>query len=177
MQYVDWQNLWETMKKSNDIQFCLFQFWLLPSCLAFLLMWIFAKSRKIQKRCLRLVFDNYESDYGDLIKKNGTTTINNTNPWHMKNIFTPKQTQKYDHMISWLDIIMLTARILTIHTTYGDKSLTALQPKIWNKFHKNKKSLTSITKCKEYMRKRFGPSCKCNVCRMVRYFFSYVKRF
>ena len=33
------------------------------------------KIEKIQKRCLRLVLDDYESDYGNLIKKNGTTTM------------------------------------------------------------------------------------------------------
>ena len=56
-------------------------------------------------------------DYGNLIKKNGTTTmkikrlqtlatevfktINNINPLYMKNIFTPKtNAKKYEHMIS-----------------------------------------------------------------------------
>ena len=56
-------------------------------------------------------------NYGNLIKKNGTTTmkikrlrtlatevfktINNINPLYMKNIFTPKTNAKiYDHMIS-----------------------------------------------------------------------------
>ena len=68
------------------------------------------KVGKIQKRCLRLVFDDYESDYGNLIKKNGTTTmeikrlrtlateifktINNINCSYMKNIFTPKTNAK-----------------------------------------------------------------------------------
>ena len=48
-------------------------------------MWIFAKNRiklknrikfnRIKKHCLRLVLDDYESDYGKLIKKNCTTTM------------------------------------------------------------------------------------------------------
>ena len=33
------------------------------------------KIEKIQKRCLRLVLDDYESDYENLIKKNGTTAM------------------------------------------------------------------------------------------------------
>ena len=52
--------------------------------------------------------------------------------------------------------------------TYGDKSLTALGSKIWNKLPANIKSLTSITKFKQYIRTWFGTSCKCNVCRMVK---------
>ena len=76
------------------------------------------KTEKVQNRCLRLALDDYESDYGNLIKKNVTTTaemkrlrtlaneifktINNMNPSYMKNIVTPKTNMrpKYDHMIS-----------------------------------------------------------------------------
>ena len=33
------------------------------------------KRDKIQKRCLRLVLDDHESDYGNSIKKNDSTTM------------------------------------------------------------------------------------------------------
>ena len=68
------------------------------------------KIEKSQKRCLISVLDYYESDYGNLIKKNGTTTmeikrlrtlatetfktINNINLSYLKNIFTPKNPAK-----------------------------------------------------------------------------------
>ena len=78
----------------------------------------------------------------------------------MKNIFAPKTNAK----IRPNDIIVSHHNT----ATYSDKSLTALGPKIWNKLHTNIKSLTSITKFKEYIRTWFGPSCKCNVCRMVK---------
>ena len=65
----------------------------------------------------RLVLDNYENDYGNLIKKNSTTTMeikrlqtlateifkimNNINPSYKKNIFTPKTNAKIrPHIIS-----------------------------------------------------------------------------
>ena len=89
-------------------------------------------------------------------------TINNINPSHMNNIFTPKTNAK----IRTHDIIVRHHNT----ATYGDKSLTALGPKICNKLPTNVKSLTSITKFKEYIRTWFGPSCKCNVCRMVKQF-------
>ena len=131
------------------------------------------KIEKIQKRCLRLVLDDYESDYGNLIKKNRSTTmeikrlgtlatenfktITHIKPSYMKNIFTPKTNAK----IRPHDTIVR-------HNTaaYGDKSLTALSPEIWNKLPTNINPLTSIKKFKEYIRAWFGPSCKCNVCRM-----------
>ena len=55
--------------------------------------------------------------------------------------------------------------------------LTALGPKIWNKYHTNIKSLTSATKLKEYIRTWFGPRSKCNVCTMFIYFFSFLTSF
>ena len=39
--------------------------------------------------------------------------------------------------------------------------------RVTTKLPANIKSLTSITKFKEYIRTLFGPRCKCNVCRMV----------
>ena len=87
-------------------------------------------------------------------------TINNINASYMKNISTPKTKAK----------IRPHGIIVRLYNTaiYGDKNLTALGPKKWNKLPTNIKSLTSITKFKEYIRTWFGPSCKCNVCRMVK---------
>ena len=77
----------------------------------------------------------------------------------MRNIFTPKTNFK----------IRPNNILVRYHNTatYGDKSLTDLRPKMWNKLPTNTKSLTSITKFKEYIRTRFELSCKYNVCRMV----------
>ena len=68
----------------------------------------------------------------------------------MKNIFTPKTNAK----IRPHDIIVRHQNT----ATYGDKSLTALGPKIQNKLSANIKSLTSITKFEKYIRTWFGPS-------------------
>ena len=108
---------------------------------------------------VRFALDDYVSDYGNLIKKNGTTTLeikrlrtlateifkaSNINLSHVKNIFTPQTNAN----IRPHDILVRH------HNTanYGDKSLTALGPKIWNKLPTNIKSVTSITKFKEYIR-------------------------
>ena len=96
------------------------------------------KIEKVRKRSLRLVLDDFESDYGNLSKKNGTTTIeikrlrtlateifktiNNINPSYIKNIFTPKTTAK----IRPHDIVRHHNT-----ATYGDRSLTSLGPKLW----------------------------------------------
>ena len=61
--------------------------------------------------------------------------------------------------------------IVRHHNTaiYGDKSLTALGSKIWNKLPTNIKSLTSITKFKEYIRTWFGSWNYIIVCIIVPY--------
>ena len=65
-------------------------------------------------------------------------TINNINPSYMRNIFTPKLNAKiWPH-----DIIVRHHN----PATYGDKILTPLGPKIWNKLSTSINSLTSITK-------------------------------
>ena len=64
------------------------------------------KIEKVQKRCLRIVLDGYDSDYNVLLRKSGKVTmeikrlrvlaieifetVNNLNPNYMKDIFTPK---------------------------------------------------------------------------------------
>lgn len=67
------------------------------------------KIEKIQKLCLGLVLDDYESDYENVIERNGTSTMeiktlqtleteifktNYINPSHMKKNFTPKTNAK-----------------------------------------------------------------------------------
>ena len=76
--------------------------------------------------------------------------ISNINPSYMKNIFTPKTNAKTRPH----DIIARNYNT----ATYGNKRLTALGPEIWNKLPTNIKSLTSITKFKEYIRMWFGSS-------------------
>ena len=64
-------------------------------------------------------------------------TIDNLNPSYMKTIFAPKTSTK----IRPHDIIVRHYNT----ATYGDKRLTALGPKIWNKLATDTKPLTPIT--------------------------------
>ena len=71
---------------------------------------MYKKIQKIQKRCLRLILNDYESNYGNLIKWTGTITmeikrlptlateifkiINSINVSYMRNIFIPQTNTK-----------------------------------------------------------------------------------
>ena len=68
------------------------------------------KIEKVQKRCLRIVLDDYDSDYNVLLRKSGKVTmeikrlrvlaieifkaVSNLNPNYMKDIFAPKLNPK-----------------------------------------------------------------------------------
>ena len=94
------------------------------------------KIEKIQKCCLRIVFDDYDSDHDFLLRKSGKVTmeikrlkilaievfktVNNLNPNYMKDIFTPKLHPK----------VRPNNILVKYHNTitYGAKSLKTLGP-------------------------------------------------
>ena len=110
------------------------------------LVWYFCsckssrKVEQIQKRCLRIILDDFTSDYETLLEKcnNSTTnlkrmkilatkifkTIYNLNPSLMKDIFTSKINPK----VRTNNLIFKGKNTIK----YGTKSLIALGPQIWN---------------------------------------------
>ena len=127
---------------------------------------------KIQKRCLRIILNDYESDYETLLcNSNKSTmkirrlralaaeifkTVNEINPPYMKTTFTPKENAK----VRQNDVIV--KRINT--GRFGTLSLRSLGPKIWNNLPSNIKSETSFLKFKEHIKIWLGPKCRCKVC-------------
>ena len=98
------------------------------------------KIEKIQKRCLRIALDGYDSDYHVLLRKSGKVTmeitrlrvlatevfktVNNLNQNYKKDIFTPKLHPK----VKSNDILVKHHNTIT----NGTKSLKTLGPKICN---------------------------------------------
>ena len=130
------------------------------------------KVEKIQLRCLRIIYNEYSSDYRTLLKLSQKPSmeikrlrnlasemfkmINDLIPSFMKSIFSAKL-----NAIVRPNDISLKARK---SANFGDKSLTALGPKIWNALAQDIKAENSYIKFKEYIVTCFGPRCKCNVC-------------
>ena len=117
------------------------------------------KIEKIQKRYLRIILSDYESDYETLLRNSNKPTmeirrlktlaveifktVNEINPPYMKNTFAPKENAK----VRQNDIVK---RINT--SRFGTQSLRSLGPKIWNNLPSNIKSETSFLKFKEYIK-------------------------
>ena len=143
------------------------------------------KIEKIQKRYLRIILNDYESDYKTLLRYSNKPTIeirrlrtlavemfktlNEINPPYMKNIFTPKENAK----VRQNDIIV--KRINT--SRFGTQSLRSLGPKIWNSLPSNIKSEISFLKFKEYIKTWLGLKCRCKVlfCSVVLHIFKFMK--
>ena len=123
------------------------------------------KIENIHKRCLRMIYNGYDSDYDTLLKISGTCTMhirrikqlaieifktaNNLNPDFMKNIFKSKQNARARPR----DLLVRSHNT----ATYGDKSFKILGPKIWNALPTEIKCETSLSKFKEYVNLRSGP--------------------
>ena len=133
-----------------------------------LLVWHFCsckspqKIEKIQLSCLRIIYNDYSSDYQTLLKLSQKPsmeifkTIKDLYPSFMKSIFSDKLNARVRP-----NGILVKVRK---SATFGDKSLATLGPKIWNALPQNIKAENSYVKFKEYITTWFAPKCKCNVC-------------
>ena len=130
------------------------------------------KIEQIQTRALRILYNDFDSDYKTLLDKSGKCTmevkrlrtlglevfktLNNLNPAFMEEIF---------HRTRWLTHRPNNIQV-NVHKTakYGDKSLKTLGPHIWNSLPEHMKAETNFNKFREYINQWFGPICKCNLC-------------
>ena len=130
------------------------------------------KQEILQKRALRFLHNDYESDYEHLLAiSNKPTfevkhlrimameifkTINNLNPSFMKEIFT-MNTNSDRNATKLLVKTQNTKR-------YGSNTLRALGPKIWNDLPNNIRAASNLTLFKELIKTWSGPECHCNAC-------------
>lgn len=143
------------------------------------LVWLFCnkslqnKQEQIQKRALRFLHDDYESDYETLLKKANKPsielrklrflaieifkTINDLNPEYMKEIFT-LNTRRENNQNKLLVKSQSTKK-------YGTDTLRALGPNIWNKLPANIKQAGNLNIFKTLIKTWSGPGCSCTNCR------------
>ena len=142
------------------------------------LVWLFCnkalkqKQEYIQKRALRFLYEDYESDYDTLLQRaNKPTielrklrflaieifkTINDLNPQYMKEIFT-LNTRKETRDSKLIVKSQNTKR-------YGNDTLRSLGPRIWNKLPQNIKEAKNLNTFKVLIKTWSGPTCGCNNC-------------
>ena len=144
------------------------------------LVWLFCDSKstikqeRIQKRALRFLFNDYESDYEHLlVRANKPTievrklrnlateifkTLNELNPIFMKDIFELNTRRDVS------DCRLLVQYQRT--KRYGTNTLRSLGPKIWNSLSTEIKNAGNLIVFKEMIKTWSGPSCNCSMCRV-----------
>ena len=146
------------------------------------LVWHFCSSEsmkkleRIQERALRLLLDDYVSDYDQLlIKVTKPTleirrlkllateifkTIKNLNAPFMKEVFklnTRRADTGSDRLIVQSQISM----------KYGSYTLRSLGPKIWNKLPSEIKNSENLSTFKTLIKTWSGPKCHCGSCKYL----------
>ena len=130
------------------------------------------KIETIQKRALRFLHRDYESDYETLLKKSVKCTmevrrlrnlaleifktLNGQNPSFMKNLFsksTNSRRRAFDLYIPSRNTV-----------TFGDNSVRCLGPHIWNLLPNKIKAETSYNIFKKFINTWYGPTCTCSLC-------------
>ena len=131
------------------------------------------KIEHIQERELRILLNDFELDYEQLLVKADKVTmlihrhrqvaveifktLYNLNPPFMKDIFTKNKRENSRYPNN-----------LTTHMqkgfTYGENSIKSLGPKIWNSLPNEFKSHMTISKFKNLIKTWDGSSCECNMC-------------
>ena len=144
------------------------------------LVWMFcsrtmnARINRIHERSLRIVYNDYDSTFNELLTTDKSFTIHHRNiqtlaieiykvindisPVIMKDIFLLKENRIYNSRE-----IFVTNNIRTEH--YGKESLSYLGPKIWNIIPNDIKTSTSLNGFKQNIRKWKPDKCPCKLCR------------
>ena len=145
------------------------------------LVWMFcsrtinARINRIHERSLRIVYNDYDSTFSELLTTDKSFTIHHRNiqtlaieiykvindisPVIMKDIFVLKENCIYNSRE-----IFVTNNIRTEH--YGKESLSYLGPKIWSIIPNDIKTSTSLNIFKQKIRKWKPYKCPCKLCRI-----------
>ena len=134
------------------------------------------KTASIQKRALRMLFNNYATTYDSLLAKANKPsteikrywtlaleifkTLNDLNPTYMQDLFYLRSSSARRPN----DI----AVVRTNTNTYGTKSLRSLGPQIWNSLPEHIKTETSLAHFRSMINTWFGKERLWNLCKNTR---------
>ena len=134
------------------------------------------KIESIQKKALRLLYNDYTSTYDSLLAKANKSsmelkryrtlaleifkTLNVLNPTHTQDLFCL-------HSLSARRPNNITV-VRTNTNTQETKSLRSLRPWIWNSLPEHIKAETSFAHLRSLINTWFGKECLCNLCKHTR---------
>ena len=146
------------------------------------LVWMFCSSKMnrkinhIHERALRLVYQDYTTSFGDLLKKDGSLTFHYRNihqvaiemfkvkhdlsPPFMKEIFTYKSNDKGTRSGD----TFVRPKVKSVYK--GDQSLRSFGPIVWNEMLPNElKACQSLSEFKHNIKSWTPENCPCKLCK------------
>ena len=133
--------------------------------------------RNLHERCLRLIYNDKNSSYEELLTKDGSVSIHHRNIqalatefYKIKNGLSPelfteifaRETESHYNLRRCNDF-----RIPSIRTVYhGSESISFLGPKIWNILPDEIKQQTSLNSFKKSVKKWKPQDCPCRLCKV-----------
>ena len=133
--------------------------------------------RNLHERCLRLIYNDKNSSYEELLTKDGSVSIHHRNIqalatefYKIKNGISPelfteifaRETESHYNLRRCNDF-----RIPSIRTVYhGSESISFLGPKIWNILPDEIKQQTSLNSFKKSVKKWKPQDCPCRLCKV-----------
>ena len=129
---------------------------------------------KVQKMSLRIIYNDFESNFDTLLNKGGHLKLheinkrrllvevykclNQTNPVFLNDLFTKK----------YVRFNLRSIQLLKINTpstlTYGLKSLVYRGSRMWNDLDNNIKIAENLNKFKSLLKKQGVIKCTCHIC-------------
>ena len=142
-----------------------------------LLVWHFSsaalsqKIERVQERALRLLYNDSFCRCNSLLSNAEWPTMEVNHLWKLAiEVFKTIKYSNPDFMYTYFKKDSHSARRkngLVINrvktTTFGEKSLRTMGPKIWNSIPEDAKDLTSPQKFTEFIKTWYKPECKCNI--------------
>ena len=133
--------------------------------------------RNLHERCLRLIYNDKNSSYEELLTKDGSVSIHHRNIdalvtgfYKIENGLSPelfteifaRETEPHYNLRRCSDF-----RIPSIRTVYhGSESISFLGPKIWNILPDEIKQQTSLNSFKKSVKKWKPQDCSCRLCKV-----------
>ena len=128
----------------------------------------------IQKRALRIVYNDQTSSFNDLLVKDGSVTvhtrniqllatgiykvINNISPEIMNEVFQLKECTNYSSRFPFKSHNVKTV-------AYGTETLSFLGPKIWSIVQEALKGIPSLKEFKKQIKLWRPDNCPCRICK------------
>ena len=145
------------------------------------------KIKHLHERCLRLIYNDKQSSYEELLIKDGTVSIHHRN---IQTLATEMFKVKNEKMSPEIICDIFTQRINNhynlrhinhfetpfVRTVYnGTKSVSYLGPKIWDIVPEEYKTLNSLNSFKESIKNWVPLNCPCRLCKTYVHGVSFIE--